>query len=96
MQVQVPASQLIDPSKEQVAIRFWHDQLFSKPPRHGGVVAWLVITMTQELDPFFLYSFYYSRHQDYSYWTRTTPMKHITVSELSHQYILLIDCYLNV
>ncbi len=38
-------------------IRFWHDQLFSKPARHGGVVAW---------------------HQDYSYWTRTRPMQHLT------------------
>lgn len=39
------------------AIRFWHDQLFCKPARHGGVVAW---------------------HQDYSYWTRTVPMSHLT------------------
>lgn len=39
------------------AIRFWHDQLFCKPARHGGVVAW---------------------HQDYSYWTRTQPMAHLT------------------
>ena len=39
------------------AVRFWHDQLFCKPARHGGVVAW---------------------HQDYSYWTRTQPMAHIT------------------
>lgn len=38
-------------------VRFWHDQLFYKPARHGGVVAW---------------------HQDYSYWTRTQPMAHIT------------------
>lgn len=38
-------------------VRFWHDQLFCKPARHGGVVAW---------------------HQDYSYWTRTTPMAHLT------------------
>ena len=38
-------------------IRFWHDQLFSKPAHHGGVVAW---------------------HQDYSYWTRTRPMQHLT------------------
>jgi len=38
-------------------VRFWHDQLFCKPARHGGVVAW---------------------HQDYSYWTRTKPMAHIT------------------
>ena len=22
------------------AVRFWHDQLFCKPPRHGGVVSW--------------------------------------------------------
>jgi ectoine hydroxylase-related dioxygenase (phytanoyl-CoA dioxygenase family) len=39
------------------AVRFWHDQLFCKPAKHGGVVAW---------------------HQDYSYWTRTKPMAHIT------------------
>ena len=38
-------------------MRFWHDQLFCKPARHGGVVAW---------------------HQDYSYWTRTTPLAHLT------------------
>ena len=48
----VPASQLLGG-----AVRFWHDQLFCKPARHGGVVAW---------------------HQDYSYWTRTKPMAHIT------------------
>jgi ectoine hydroxylase-related dioxygenase (phytanoyl-CoA dioxygenase family) len=48
----VPASQLLGG-----AVRFWHDQLFCKPARHGGVVAW---------------------HQDYSYWTRTTPMNHLT------------------
>ena len=48
----VPASQLVGG-----AVRFWHDQLFCKPPRHGGVVAW---------------------HQDYSYWTRTVPMTHLT------------------
>jgi ectoine hydroxylase-related dioxygenase (phytanoyl-CoA dioxygenase family) len=39
------------------AVRFWHDQLFYKPPHHGGVVAW---------------------HQDYSFWTRTVPMQHLT------------------
>ena len=48
----VPASQLLDGP-----IRFWHDQLFCKPARHGGVVAW---------------------HQDYSYWTRTEPLAHLT------------------
>lgn len=48
----VPASQLLGG-----AVRFWHDQLFCKPARHGGVVAW---------------------HQDYSYWTRTVPMAHLT------------------
>jgi ectoine hydroxylase-related dioxygenase (phytanoyl-CoA dioxygenase family) len=31
----VPASQLLGG-----AVRFWHDQIFSKPARHGGVVAW--------------------------------------------------------
>jgi ectoine hydroxylase-related dioxygenase (phytanoyl-CoA dioxygenase family) len=48
----VPASQLL-----RGGVRFWHDQLFSKPAGHGGVVAW---------------------HQDYSYWTRTKPMTHLT------------------
>jgi len=48
----VAASQLLDGP-----VRFWHDQLFCKPARHGGVVAW---------------------HQDYSYWTRTRPMAHLT------------------
>lgn len=38
-------------------VRFWHDQLFYKPAKHGGVVAW---------------------HQDYSYWTRSIPMQHLT------------------
>jgi ectoine hydroxylase-related dioxygenase (phytanoyl-CoA dioxygenase family) len=48
----VPAAQLLDG-----AVRFWHDQLFCKPARHGGVVAW---------------------HQDYSYWTRTAPIAHLS------------------
>lgn len=48
----VPASQLLGGS-----VRFWHDQLFCKPAKHGGNVAW---------------------HQDYSYWTRTQPMAHLT------------------
>jgi ectoine hydroxylase-related dioxygenase (phytanoyl-CoA dioxygenase family) len=48
----IPAAQLLGG-----AVRFWHDQLFCKPARHGGVVAW---------------------HQDYSYWTRTIPMAHLT------------------
>ena len=48
----VPASQLLEGP-----VRFWHDQLFCKPPQEGGVVAW---------------------HQDYSYWTRTRPMAHLT------------------
>jgi ectoine hydroxylase-related dioxygenase (phytanoyl-CoA dioxygenase family) len=47
-----PASQLLGGG-----VRFWHDQLFVKPARDGGVVAW---------------------HQDYSYWTRTRPMAHLT------------------
>jgi hypothetical protein len=38
-------------------VRFWHDQIFYKPAKTGGVVAW---------------------HQDYSYWTRTRPVAHIT------------------
>lgn len=48
----VPAAQLLEGP-----VRFWHDQLFCKPAKHGGVVAW---------------------HQDYSYWTRTVPLAHIT------------------
>lgn len=51
-QITQPASQLL-----QGSVRFWHDQLFCKPARHGGVVAW---------------------HQDFSYWTRTTPMAHLS------------------
>ena len=42
---------------ENKPVRFWHDQLFCKPAKHGGVVAW---------------------HQDYSYWTRTVAMQHLT------------------
>jgi ectoine hydroxylase-related dioxygenase (phytanoyl-CoA dioxygenase family) len=42
---------------EHKPVRFWHDQLFCKPAKHGGVVAW---------------------HQDYSYWTRTIAMQHLT------------------
>lgn len=49
----VAASQLLG----NVPVRFWHDQIFWKPPRQGGVVAW---------------------HQDYSYWTRTKPVAHLT------------------
>ena len=48
----IAASQLLDG-----AVRFWHDQVFAKPPFEGGVVAW---------------------HQDYSYWTRTVPLAHLT------------------
>lgn len=48
----VPMSQLL-----RGPVRFWHDQLFCKPAKHGGVVAW---------------------HQDYSYWTRTVPIAHLT------------------
>lgn len=49
----VAASQLLG----NVPVRFWHDQLFWKPAKQGGVVAW---------------------HQDYSYWTRTKPVAHLT------------------
>ncbi len=34
-QFTVPAGQLLGGS-----VRFWHDQLFCKPAKHGGVVAW--------------------------------------------------------
>ena len=56
----IPAGQLLGGS-----VRFWHDQVFCKPPRCGGPVAW---------------------HQDYSYWTRTGPMNHLTC------WIALDDC----
>ena len=49
----VAASQLLG----NMPVRFWHDQIFWKPPKQGGVVAW---------------------HQDYSYWTRTKPIAHLT------------------
>jgi ectoine hydroxylase-related dioxygenase (phytanoyl-CoA dioxygenase family) len=49
----VAASQLLG----DVPVRFWHDQIFWKPAKQGGVVAW---------------------HQDYSYWTRTKPIAHLT------------------
>jgi ectoine hydroxylase-related dioxygenase (phytanoyl-CoA dioxygenase family) len=49
----VAASQLLS----NKPVRFWHDQLFCKPAKQGGVVAW---------------------HQDYSYWTRTKPVAHLT------------------
>ncbi|PVX44471.1 ectoine hydroxylase-related dioxygenase (phytanoyl-CoA dioxygenase family) [Flavobacterium sp. 103] len=39
------------------SFRIFHDQLFCKPAKHGGVVAW---------------------HQDFSYWTFTKPMHHLT------------------
>lgn len=51
--ITVKVSQLLDTPR----VRFWHDQVFYKPPRHPGVVAW---------------------HQDYSYWTRATPARHVT------------------
>jgi hypothetical protein len=51
--ITVPLSQLLGSS----VVRFWHDQVFYKPPRHPGVVTW---------------------HQDYSYWTRSQPLGHIT------------------
>jgi ectoine hydroxylase-related dioxygenase (phytanoyl-CoA dioxygenase family) len=47
-----PASQILGGR-----VRFWHDQLFVKPAKDGGIVAW---------------------HQDFSYWTRTKPMAHLT------------------
>jgi len=56
----LPASQILGGR-----VRFWHDQVFCKPARCGGSVAW---------------------HQDYSYWTRTGPMNHLTC------WIALDDC----
>jgi hypothetical protein len=51
--ITVPLCQLLGAD----SVRFFHDQVFYKPARHGGIVAW---------------------HQDYSYWTRTTPAAHNT------------------
>lgn len=55
--VTVKAAQLLETPR----LRLWHDQVFYKPARHPGVVAW---------------------HQDYSYWTRATPARHITCNIL--------------
>ncbi|KAL3885171.1 hypothetical protein ACJMK2_025266 [Sinanodonta woodiana] len=54
----VPASQLINSDQKMKKIRFWHDQLFAKPPRNDKLVGW---------------------HQDYSLWTKTKPIMHLTV-----------------
>jgi ectoine hydroxylase-related dioxygenase (phytanoyl-CoA dioxygenase family) len=54
-QVTVPLARFLGVSK----LRFWHDQVFYKPPGHPGVVPW---------------------HQDYSYWTRAAPPRHITLN----------------
>lgn len=51
--ITVPVSQLLGSKR----VRMWHDQVFYKPSKHPGVVAW---------------------HQDYSYWTRSTPPRHLT------------------
>ncbi len=51
----VPCAQVLGVDR----LRFWHDQVFSKPPRHPGVVPW---------------------HQDESYWTRVTPIRHVTLN----------------
>lgn len=53
--ITVKVSQLLDSPR----VRFWHDQVFYKPPHHPGIVAW---------------------HQDYSYWTRSYPARHLTVN----------------
>lgn len=49
------AARLLDVER----LRFWHDQVFYKPPGHSGCVPW---------------------HQDYSYWARTGPPRHITIN----------------
>ena len=51
----VPCAQVLGVDR----LRFWHDQVFFKPPGHPGVVPW---------------------HQDYSYWTRTGPARHVTIN----------------
>ncbi len=55
--ITVPVAQLLETDR----VRFWHDQVFYKPPRHPGVVPW---------------------HQDYSYWTRAYPPRHVTINIL--------------
>lgn len=55
--ITAPCAQLLGVDR----LRFWHDQVFAKPPHHPGVVPW---------------------HQDYSYWTRTAPVSHITMNLL--------------
>ncbi|HTL51254.1 MAG TPA: phytanoyl-CoA dioxygenase family protein, partial [Planctomycetota bacterium] len=51
--ITVKLTQLLDTPR----VRFWHDQVFYKPAKTGGNVAW---------------------HQDYSYWQRSKPARHIT------------------
>ena len=41
--IQCPAAQLVHPSQRPSRLRLWHDQLFAKPPHHGGVVAWWAV-----------------------------------------------------
>lgn len=53
--ITVPCAQVLGVRR----LRFWHDQVFHKPPRHPGVVPW---------------------HQDYSYWQRTAPARHVTLN----------------
>ncbi|HEX5050817.1 MAG TPA: phytanoyl-CoA dioxygenase family protein [Planctomycetota bacterium] len=55
--ITAPCAQLLGVRR----LRFWHDQVFAKPPHHPGVVPW---------------------HQDYAYWTRTAPARHITLNLL--------------
>lgn len=52
--ITVKLAQLLDTPR----VRFWHDQVFYKPAKTGGNVAW---------------------HQDYSYWQRSKPARHMTV-----------------
>lgn len=77
LSIQCPAAQLVNPSRQPCRLRFWHDQLFAKPPHHGGVVAWYVVPIKVNRE--WSICFILNRHQDYSYWTRTKPMMHITV-----------------
>lgn len=51
--IAVKLAQLLDTPR----VRFWHDQVFYKPAKTGGNVAW---------------------HQDYSYWQRAKPARHLT------------------
>ena len=84
LQQQIPIGELGDldkardagsgPHRDMVPVRFWHDQLFAKPPRFGGCVAW-----HQDYSCARLCFKRMTDCLDFRYWTRTRPMNHMTV-----------------